>query len=114
MTYHTLAKCQAGGKIQEWMRCPLGFPPVYIPPSIQKASQAQEITSFKNFLLEFRETGVGASTVRREAWVFSVVPSRNHLPIKDSSDAECYFIGVTNCRYLLWLCLRVSGRLPEL
>lgn len=41
-------------------------------------------------------------TVRRTGWVFSVTPSRNDLPINDSSDGECYFIGVTNCRYFLW------------
>lgn len=29
-------------------------------------------------------------------------------------DGECYFIGVTNCRYLLWLWVRVSGRLANL
>lgn len=41
-------------------------------------------------------------TVRRTDWVFSVTASPNDLPISDSSDGECYFIGVTNCRYLLW------------
>lgn len=36
------------------------------------------------------------------SWVFSAAPSRNDLPIKDSSDEDCYFIGAPNCRYLLW------------
>lgn len=44
--------------------------------------------------------------------VLSVIPSRNTLPINDSLDGECYSIGVTNCRYLLWLWARVSGSLP--
>ena len=33
-------------------------------------------------------------------------------PVNDNLDGERYFIGVTNCRYLLWLWMRVSGCVP--
>lgn len=53
-------------------------------------------------------------SVRDTESVLSVLPSRNTLPINESLDGECHLIGVTNCRYLLWLWVRVSGGLPAL
>lgn len=44
----------------------------------------------------------------------TVFPVGALRPLNDSLDGERYFIGVTNCRYLLWLLLRVFRRRANL
>lgn len=47
--YHALAKCQVGGKIQEWMCCPLGSPP---PLSIYRLAFKKLHSRRRLFLLK--------------------------------------------------------------